>query len=199
MFDDHTGDRLRRSPFHRTRTRALGLALALALVGSLGADPLRAAVVAGTATAQGVSLERALAATLRPAGPNAAEAFLRSLPEPRTVSERSVPNPQRPGRQDRLRTLRFQGIAITVYRVSASGKQFPVAVEVTGERFRARNGLRVGLTARQVRATLGVPDRSTARVWRYRHLAPSQGAPFELQVRFRAGRVSALRWVAYLD
>ncbi|HKI57189.1 MAG TPA: hypothetical protein VKB31_08575 [Trueperaceae bacterium] len=189
----------RRCPAASSAPRALVLALAVALVGCGSPDASGTALAAPGTAPEDISLERALDATLRPSGPGAAQAFLASLPPPRAVHERSVSNPQDPGRKDTLRTLVFRGIAVTVYRVSASGKRFPVAVKVTGKRFRAPDGLRVGLAASQVRAVLGAPSARSPSLWRYRRTQPRDGAPFELRVHFQGGRVSALAWVAYRD
>jgi len=170
----------------------------MALAGCGGSDPLGAGLAAAGG-ADAISLERALNATLRPSGPGAAEAFLGSLPAPRAVHERSVPNRQDSTRRDTLRTLVFQGIAITVYRVSASGKRFPVKVAVTAERFRAPDGLAVGLDRDHVRTILGPPTSATSALWRYQRPAPPGAAPFELRVHFQNGHVTALVWLAYVD
>lgn len=187
-----------RSPSQWHRLHTLIVALALSLLACGVPDPMSQALAAA-GTPDDVSLERALDATLRPAGPGAAEAFLAALPQPRSVRERTVTNAQNPRQRDTLRTLLFPGIAITVYHVSASGKRFPVAVKVTSARFRAPDGLRVGQHKGQVRAVLGAPTTTTDEAWRYRRRDPSGSAPFELRVRFHNGRVSALEWLAYLD
>lgn len=187
-----------RSPSQWHRLHTLIVALALSLLACGVPDPMSQALAAA-GTPDDVSLERALDATLRPAGPGAAEAFLAALPQPRSVRERTVTNAQNPRQRDTLRTLLFPGIAITVYHVSASGKRFPVAVKVTGRRFRAPDGLRVGLAKRQVRAVLGTPSVTTGDSWRYQEPDPQGAAPFELRVAFRNGHVLALEWSAYVD
>ncbi len=184
------------TPMPAAAVRPLIVSLVLGLLA--GGAPDQGVAAAGTGR-DAISLDRALAATLRPSSPRAAEAFLRSLPEPRSVRRRLLPNLQNPSRKDTLRTLQFEGIAITTYRVSATGARFPVAVSVTSERFRTAKGLRVGLGLGEVKAILGNPSAQASGTWRYQVLRPMGTAPYELRVYFAHGRVTRLRWTAYLD
>lgn len=176
---------------------ALALTAGLALSGC--ADQQAAPVHSAQLSGPTVSLQEALDVTLRPASPTAAETFLSSLPQPLAVHDRKVANPQDPRRVDTVRTLVYRGLTLTVYRVSSTGSRFPLAVEVTDPHYVTRDGLRVGLSARAALAILGQPTAREGSTWVYSVVAPQGSAPYELRLRLEGGRVTDLRWMAYLD
>jgi len=175
---------------------AVALGLGLMLSGCSNPDTQQAAT-AGVPPAP-VSLERTLDVMLRPNSATAAEAFLAALPRPLEVRDTTVANPHDPRRRDTVRTLRYDGLALTVYRVQATGTRFPVAVFVTSPDYRTGNGLHVGLTSQDVAAILGAPTVRKGGTWVYQIHAP-MSAPYELTVRLHDGTVRSLRWAAYLD
>ncbi len=189
--------RLRRELLRAAGLPALALTAGLALSGC--ADQQAAPVRGVHPSGPTVPLQEALDVTLRPASPTAAEAFLSSLPRPLAVHDRKVANPQDPRRLDTVRTLVYSGLTLTEYRVSSTGSRFPLAVEVSDPRYVTRNGLRVGLSARAAIAILGQPTARDGSTWIYSVVAPQGSAPYELRLRLEGGRVTDLRWMAYLD
>lgn len=192
----HRGPRPGRAPRAVGRLPLLALGLGLALAGCAR----QGTAIVGTAglDTHHVSLQQALDAMLRPDSPTAAETFLRSLPPPLAIRDLTVPNPHDPRWKDTVRTLVYDGLELTVYRVSSTGSRFPMAVRVTSPAYTSSSGLRVGLSSAQLVAILGPPsDRSGGRLI-YRFVAPGS-APFELMVDVKDGRVQALSWAAYLD
>jgi hypothetical protein len=173
---------------------ALGLGLALSACSN---SDTHAFTTAGPPPPP-VSLEATLDAMLRPSSATAAETFLSTLPHPLEANDRNVANPHDRRLHDTVRTLRYDGLALTVYRVRATNSRFPVAVLVTSPAYRALNGLQVGLAARDVVAILGEPTAQHDATWIYQIHTPLR-APYELTVRLHDGRVQALRWAVYLD
>ena len=172
---------------------ALGALLALA-----GCGRQDAATVAPLRATPPVSLADALGAMLRPSGPDAAEAFLRALATASTVRDVAVVNRHDPRWTDTVTTLAYDGLEITVYRVSSTGTRFPMAVRVTSSAYRAPDGLRLGMTPSQVRQLLGAPVVARPDALLYRRAEPG-GAPYQLTVQLGGGRVTALLWSADLD
>lgn len=174
------------------------LALGLGLVLSACSNPDTHPLTMASAPPTPISLEQTLDAMLRPGSATAAETFLSMLPKPLEVHDTTVANPHDPRRQNTVRTLGYDGLALTVYRVQATGTRFPVAVFVTSPAYRTHNGLHVGLAAQDVVAILGEPTVRHAATWVYQIHAP-MSAPYELTVGLHDGRVESLRWAAYLD
>jgi hypothetical protein len=178
----------------RLSVLALGLGLALSACSS---PDTHAFTTAGPPPSP-VSLEATLDAMLRPSSATTAETFLGTLPRPLEAHDRNVANPHDRRLQDTVRTLRYEGLALTVYRVQATGSRFPVAVRVTSPIYRAVNGLQVGLASQDVVAILGEPTARHGTTWVYQIHAP-MSTPYELTVQLHDGRVQALRWAVYLD
>lgn len=173
---------------------ALGLGLMLSACSNPDTHPLETAGVPPTS----VSLEHTLDVMLRPSSQAAAETFLAALPTALATHDETVANPHDPRRQDTVRTLQYDGLALTVYRVQSTGTRFPVAVSVTSPAYRTKSGLHVGLSSHEVVALLGEPTARHGGTWVYQVDAASS-APFELTVRLDGGTVRSLRWAAYLD
>jgi len=173
---------------------ALGLGLMLSACSNPDTHPLETAGVPPTS----VSLEHTLDVMLRPSSQAAAETFLAALPTALATHDETVANPHDPRRQDTVRTLQYDGLALTVYRVQSTGTRFPVAVSVTSPAYRTKSGLHVGLSSHEVVALLGEPTARHGGTWVYQVDAASS-APFELTVRLDGGTVRSLRWAAYID
>ena len=173
---------------------ALGLGLLLSACANPDSHPLAGAGVPPTSP----SLEHTLDVMLRPSSQTAAETYLAALPPALASHDQTVANPHDPRRQDTVRTLQYDGLALSVYRVQATGTRFPVAVSVTSPAYRTSSGLRVGLSSSQVVALLGEPTVRHGGTWVYQ-IDAANAAPYELSVRLDGGTVRSLRWAAYLD
>ncbi len=173
---------------------ALGLGLLLSACSNPDTHPPATAAVSPT----NPSLEHTLDVMLRPSSPTAAETFLATLPAALATHDATVANPHDPRRQDTVRTLQYDGLALTVYRVQSTGTRFPVAVSVTSPAYRTRSGLHVGLPSHEVLALLGEPTARHGGTWVYQ-IDAANAAPFELTVELDGGTVRSLRWAAYLD
>ncbi len=186
-------------PAHRPRAAVrlplvvLGIGLLLGACSNPHTDLTPTAAPVAT-----VALGDALDAMLRPAGPDSAEAFLRSLPPANEVRDVHVANPHDPRWTDTVRTLDYGGLQLTVYRVAATGDRFPIAVRVTSADARGPDGLRPGMTEAELRLRLGPPSEVRGSSLVFRVLAPGR-APYALTAELRSGRVTALTWSAYLD
>lgn len=105
----------------------------------------------------GVSLEALLrAAARRPPG-QAEIPILDRLSEPERLEERSLRNRHDPTRQDLVRTWVYEGMTLTVYTVTETGRERIQRIEVTGAGYRAPDGLRVGMTREAVVGIRGQP------------------------------------------
>jgi len=173
---------------------ALGLGLLLSACANPDTHHLETAGVPPTSP----SLEHTLDVMLRPSSQAAAETFLAALPVALATHDQTVANPHDPRRQDIVRTLQYDGLALSVYRVQSTGTRFPVAVSVTSPAYRTRSGLRVGLPSREVLALLGEPTARHGGTWVYQ-IDAANAAPYELTVQLEGGTVRSLRWAAYLD
>lgn len=136
---------------------------------------------------------------LRPSGPDAAGAMLRDLPAPTSSREQRRPNLHRPGAEDVYRTLAYDGLELTVITPGTGVPAFPVALDLTAPGDPVEGGLAVGMTADALRAALGPPDAVDGGRWRYAVLDDPAAAPYELVATVADGRVTRLRWSAYLD
>lgn len=137
---------------------------------------------------------------LRAPGPDAAESFLASLPEPLAVQVRSVQNAYDPRSSDSVRTLDYDDLSITVYEVTGTGDRFPISVALTAPGQASSDGLRLGLDAASVRGILGEPGAVNPRTgaWHY-DVVEKGAAPYAIDIAFEAGAVASVTWTAYVD
>lgn len=153
-----------------------------------------------SARANPVQLELALDTMLRAPGPDSAESFLASLPQPIDSNARSVRNSYDPRVEDTVRTLVYDDLTITVYEVTTTGARFPIAVTLTAPGQTSTEGLRVGLDRQSVRRILGEPDVVIPQTgaWHY-DVMEQDAAPYAIDVVLGAEVVNSVTWSAYLD
>lgn len=120
---------------------------------------------------------------------------LDELNEPSRVDVETRPNRHVRGQTDTLRTLRYDGLDLTVYHVS-DGKEILQTVSVTDERFRTDRGLHVGMSRGAIEATLGQPTRRSGNEYVY---DLGGQLPTMLHVAFSTDIVSRLEWKYPVD
>ncbi len=147
----------------------------------------------------GVSVDRIVAA----GAAGDAAAVLGRLQPPRRVTTEALANRHVPGQTDTLRTYHYDGLALTVYDVSASDKQLLYALQVTSDAYvpQRPHVLHVGMARAEVEAALGAPDERLEDGVTYQYaLDGDGGAPGTLLlVRFDEGAAAALEWSFYVD
>lgn len=143
--------------------------------------------------------QQVLDAMLRPSSADAAEILLDSLPDPAEERTTQHPNIHRRGAFDTYRTLLFDGAELVVVEPGASANRFPVAFALTATGVDVERGLHVGMDQAALGRLLGAPDERHDGAWRYRVVDDPTSAPYQLDVALRDGRVTGLRWSAYLD
>lgn len=194
----HTAtDSARRARIRHATLPALVLGAALTLAGCARDGGPGTATQATPSAAPAPQL--VLDVLLRPSGPDAASTLLRDLPEPQATREQLHPNRHRPGAEDVYRTLTYPGLELTVITPGTGVPAFPVALDLTVPGQSVEGGLAVGMSADALRARLGPPHAVDGHAWRYAVLDDPAAAPYDLVATVVDGRVTRLRWIAYLD
>ncbi len=117
------------------------------------------------------------------------------LEEPNRVSVDTQANRHTRGQTDTLRTLHYDGAEITVYHVSG-GKELLQHVAVTGPELESPEGVRVGMTRREVENMLGEPSEHQNGAHVY---LQGEHMPTRFYVYFENDDVSRMEWLFPID
>ena len=133
-------------------------------------------------------------------GPGGDLIVLGDLGSPRETEREPVRNRHDPSQTDTIVTLRYQGLDVTLYHVTASGRAMIQTVRVTDESYETDEGLRVDLSRQRIRDVLGEPERTENDTWIYEVPgSPNDPTPMMLHVDFEGDSVDALIWHLYVD
>lgn len=190
------------TPNERRATHVLAAGLGLILAVTLGAcgrpatNPVDPEALAAPARPDPDTL---LSVMLAPSGPDAVENALRGLPEPLSVTSRTVVGVH--GNVAEISELRYEGLEVTTYDLGGGQRTLLVALELTAGSMR-NHDLAIGMDA----------ARALSRFADARSLPAATGAsasfsvedeplsaPYQVDLTFAAGRLSAVAWHAYLD
>jgi hypothetical protein len=96
---------------------------------------------------------------LRADGSVSRRLLVRRLGPPRHVDERPIANQYVQGQVDTVRTLVYRGVKALVYDVTSESKSFLLRLSLSSPRYATPEGLRVGVSEREVIETIGPPTR----------------------------------------
>jgi len=119
--------------------------------------------------------------------------LLRRLGAPRTTEKRPVPNQYVDGQVDTLRTLVYTGLEALVYDVADDTTSFLVRLSLSSTQYATPEGVRVGLSEKQVLDEIGAPTRRNASEGELIY-QESGSMPTSMVVRVRDGRVVRIDW-----
>lgn len=115
---------------------------------------------------------------------------LDELNEPASVEVETRENRHIPGQIDTVRTRRYEGLSLTVYR-TADGKEILQQIRVDGPGYRTEEGVRVGASRSAVEDAWGDPAERRNGAYVYERDGP---LPTRVRVYFEGDTVSRLEW-----
>lgn len=121
--------------------------------------------------------------------------IVKNLGDPLSVTSRDVQNRHNPEQTDYVYELFYDGLTVTIYRVSDTGQEFVTDLCVTSDRYPLNWGLTVGAAREQIVTVLGEPSDATNDRCRYE----TPDVPSSVTFLLHGDRVQRIDWHFFLD
>lgn len=119
----------------------------------------------------------------------------RNLGAPLRIEREKVKNIHNPEQTDEVYELIYDGLSITVYKVTESQREIITDIAVTSDKYPMKWGLHVGIPIHTVTQNLGKPSKQGDNVYIY----GTDEAPSYVSFYHKEGIVYKIAWEFYID